>query len=600
MYNTTPVPTVPQSPLSPAPCSQPSPLLALVCAALAGSYQSSWLSASVAELARSQGIAPPRLSELKNRLLPSFEQLLQQSRRRGRRARPLDPQTGDRVPEALLAVAADVIREVPIRRRAVQQRLVAAADRLRRESGVLQKTFCQRLGLSPRTFRHWKRQTSTITKVIPLQVPEPAAEKKPRRRNRGRFALEVTLPGVQMMADTTELSLFGVPLQMLALQDPGDRYRHLLDRAQVELEQTALQVAQLVRNTPPGFQLLTDQGTPYRAQAAQQAYDQLELEHQTQKEATPTEKATLERAFRTLKDALRPLITLSNRLATQIPQLAQPTVARPLAQMLVHALLQVYHQSRLHLRHPREGIDRKELDDLLEEQRERAQAHWRSRRLLLEHIHQSYQMPGSKEAFVRAHRSHALEDIQEAERRLRSRACRCQVHACDRYFAGILNHVAEEGRAQRAQQRAEQKKVRQRNREFAKVEASRQQLRAEPRRWLTWALDLLLRGWSATEKQLLFRGKGPGRIDARRAAETIAGLLPHSWKDEVESVWTSWTLQHRDQPADALQAVRFVLDRVMQEIQDGLVPRSTPASAILQSAAREVTYPHPPPPTLRI
>jgi hypothetical protein len=133
--------TVPRLSLSPPALPKPSPLLALVCAAIAGSYQRSWLSAPLAELAREEGIAPPRITELKSRLLQLFEQLLAQSRRRGRRRRPVDPQAEARVPEALLAVAADVIREVPIRRRAVQQRLVAAAERLHRNSGVLQQTF---------------------------------------------------------------------------------------------------------------------------------------------------------------------------------------------------------------------------------------------------------------------------------------------------------------------------------------------------------------------------------------------------------------------------------------------------------------------------
>ena len=40
-----------------------------------------------------------------------------------------------------------------------------------------------------------------------------------------------------------------------------------------------------------------------------------------QKEATPTEKAPLERAWRTIKDALAPLLSLTNRVAARVPQL---------------------------------------------------------------------------------------------------------------------------------------------------------------------------------------------------------------------------------------------------------------------------------------
>jgi len=262
MTQPTPETMPPSSPVSPSPLPKPTPLLALACASILHSYDPSWLRFPLAELCRREEIAPPRVSELKRRLLEPFETLLARSRRRGRRPQPPDPRAEVQVLQALLAVAADVLAQVPLRRRALQDRLVAAAYRLHRDFGLLQNSFCHQLGLSERTFRSWKRRARCRPQVpAPVAVPEPPLPKRHPRR--GRFRLEVTLPGVQTMADTTHLTAFDIPLHLLALQDPGDRHRSLLQAAQVELEESAQKVADLVRgslHSQPGLQFLTDQG----------------------------------------------------------------------------------------------------------------------------------------------------------------------------------------------------------------------------------------------------------------------------------------------------------------------------------------------------
>jgi len=74
----------------------------------------------------------------------------------------------------------------------------------------------------------------------------------------------------------------------------------------------------------PGMQLITDQGTPYLAEAAKQAYDAIGVEHAPQREGSPTEKATVERGFGTIKNALAPLFEVLNRAAAAVPSLQQP------------------------------------------------------------------------------------------------------------------------------------------------------------------------------------------------------------------------------------------------------------------------------------
>jgi len=597
MTTTSALEAVPLGGVSTNPLPKPTPLLALVCAAIVQSYDASWLAFPLAGLCRREGVAPPRVSELKRRLLDPFEQLLARSRRRGRRPQPQDPRAEARVLEALLAVAADVLTAVPIRRRDVQERLLAAAARLHRDFGLLQNAFCQKLGLSERTVRYWKhRARSRPHRPQPLQDLAPAA--RPRDRHRGRFRLEVTLPGVQSMADTTHLTAFGVPLHLLALQDPGDRYRSLLQAAHVELEESAEQVADLVSqalHAQPGLQLITDQGTPYLAAAARDHYDALDLDHRPQEEATPTAKATLERAFRTVKDALRPILDLSNRLAQKIPALARPTLARPVTQLLVDAFLTVYHQARSDTPHPLAGQDPETFADLAQAQRERAHAELRSKRLTLSHIHQSYRFPGSVQSFLRAHRHHALEDIQEAERRLRQKACRCEVHACDRYFAAILQRVAEEGRTRRAADRARRRKERDHQKIVAEIADHDRQRRRSPSRWFTEALDLLQHSWIPAHGRLFLDGHGMPRAGLRGALRALLQELPFTWKDQVDALWQTWASHNPHLPPEALVALRHTVHRIERELEEEHPPPSSPTSAILRAAAPQTTNLHPPP-----
>lgn len=81
--------------------------------------------------------------------------------------------------------------------------------------------------------------------------------------------------------------------------------------------------------------------------------------------------------------------------------------------------------------------------------------------------------------------------------------------------------------------------------------------------------------------------------------EALTGLLPHTWKDQIEVIWKAWSTQHSNRKDEAVAAVRAVLDRVVHEAQSRSSSPPTLASAILQSAAREVPNQHPPPLPLR-
>ncbi|MBI4701799.1 MAG: DDE-type integrase/transposase/recombinase [Deltaproteobacteria bacterium] len=328
----------------PAPEKKPSFLLALVCAAIVAAYDRTWLARPVSAPLGAGAPRPGHLSRLKARLLAAFEQLLLRATRRGRPRKPDPPDDtpATSITGELLALATELLRQsrVPWRRRDLQDRLVAAYDRLRARLTLAQ--FCAALALAPRTFRGWRARPPAPPAAAPAPPPPP----RPRpKRNRGRFALEITAPDTQLGADTSDLRIFGTDLKLVAAQDIGAREQRLFEAFAIDQRESADLIASVVAQAVadrPGLQLITDQGTPYLAQAARQAYEQLGVEHTPQKEATPTEKATVERAFGCLKNALAPLLDLTNRLADLVPALRNPELARAAGSLLCAVFLRVY------------------------------------------------------------------------------------------------------------------------------------------------------------------------------------------------------------------------------------------------------------------
>jgi hypothetical protein len=269
-------------------------MLALVAASLVAAYDPSWLAAPVAVRARQHGVRPDRVSRVKARVLAFVEVLVARASRRGRPAATGRADQGAtarlRAAEALLAVVTSVVARLGVAGRALQDELVAAYERLSSEHGTDLRSFCAALGLPERTFRSWRDRPPRPPAPPPPAVP--AAPRPPRPR-RGRFALEVLPPGVVAAADTSDWELFGVPLKILAVQDPGARGLRTWEAGAVETGEDAQKVVDVVRDAlgeRPGTQLVTDQGTPYLAEAARAAYEELGLEHAPQKEADPLGK----------------------------------------------------------------------------------------------------------------------------------------------------------------------------------------------------------------------------------------------------------------------------------------------------------------------
>ena len=526
---------------------KPSRLVALVCASVVAAYDQRWLAEPLAKRLGPADVTAETLSRLKGRLLPRLELLVSELHRPGRRRRSGAQEASLRAQleatRAKLDLAASVIAERGVRNRDLQDRLVAACEDLTKRLGITIHDFCTSLGISERTFRAWRRRPAEP----PSEPPAPAPKPRPKRpRNEQRFALHLCPPGLQAMADTTQIRAFGVDLHLVGTQDPGLRHKELLGAFEVVGQESAEIVTRVLRDALrdlPGAQALTDQGTPYIARATQKACEALEVEPLPQVEGKPTDKAPLERAWRTIKGALAPLLVLTDQLAAAVPALRSPELARAVVSLLLGVYLRVYSGGRKHLGHPLDGHDPAALADAVADARERARAEERSRKLFLRQMHAEYNLAQdvSCDSFVRAHRRHSLDDIKAAERILRSKACRCQTRRCDRYFAGILRNVAEHGRARRARDRERRADQRRREAEVANFQAHDRRLAEQPQLRLTQALEALTAQWDEEAGCLAFGGKGWARGTLVRALLEMRARAPEVWRYDVDAAARAWS-----------------------------------------------------------
>lgn len=565
---------------SPKPAPKPSRIVALACASVVVAYDRRWLAQPVAALLEPDDVAAETLSRLKGRLLGPLETLVARLHRRGR---PLSsPQTASLQAElaatrAKLELAASIIGERGVRDRVLQERLVAGQARVEDEHGVSLRDFCRSLGVPERTFRAWRTRKPASPPEPPTPRPPP-----PRRppRNEGRFALELCPPDLQAMADTTHVRAFGVDLQLVGAQDPGRRHRELLSAFEVTDQDNADVVTRVLTEALgalPGAQAIVDQGTPYIARATAAACDKLEVDLEPQVEGRPTDKAPLERAWRTLKQALAPLLALTDHIAAAVPALRNPTLARAAMSLLLSVYLRVYTAGRAGLRHPLEHGDPTALADAVARARDNARAELRSRKLFLQKLHAAYNLAQdvSLDDFVRAHRGHHLEDLVTAERTLRDRACRCNVRRCDRYFAGILHNLAERGRARRARERAARDDQRRRDQQAALHEQQDHFLAEHPDVRLAQALDAMTAQWDEQTGRLAFGGAGWARGTMTRALRELRDRGPLVWSYDLDAVIRAWRATTACSPG-AQTAICDILERERAKLLHSPAPSPAP------------------------
>ena len=213
--------------------ASPSPLFALTVLAVLHRLRPQWVAIGVGAAAQAEGINPQRVSRLCSRAQGAWQATLEALARRGRpRIQPT--QDADvALLKALLQVATSLLAQVNLSRPPLRALVVGAWLRLRKpHTQLTQQRFCRALALSPRTLRSWLTAQATAPAAKPTLQSGPAPQTPPgsqkrkaqtRKLRRPRFRFDLTVPGTQLGADTTDLSVFGVGLKLMAAQDIGGR-----------------------------------------------------------------------------------------------------------------------------------------------------------------------------------------------------------------------------------------------------------------------------------------------------------------------------------------------------------------------------------------
>jgi hypothetical protein len=560
-------------------------------------FDPSWLARPVAELAREAGIRPERVSRLWRRLLAPLERLLRRASTRGRKKgrRPSKAERRRIRSEALLEVAGELLRRGGPKTRWAQDFVVAARDRLKEEEGISHREFCQALGLSERTVRSWAAR-GVEDPADPEPAP-PAEEKRPR--GVGRFDLSTTLPDLQVVGDTTNLSVFDIPLKVVAFQDPGQRHLTPWESFVVESEENheiVLEALQEAVGDRSGMQVIVDQGTPYMAEAVKQACEELDLLHEPQVEGRATDKATKERQFGVVKQFLGPILGLTGKLAKAVPALRHEELAKAVGRLLLGTYLRVYTAASA-VRETNRPDDPVILEEVATVQRERAVAEHRSTKLLLETIFDRYAFEGSKRNFVRAHRHRALEDIEEAERRFAKQAAREDIKNWAGYFSGILLNVEEERAAARkraaSRRRREAKQRAQREAVKREVATWEKVLEEDPERRLAEGLKQIAAHYLPHRDELFNGGVGHGTQEVRRALGILTKESGAAALDRAEVAWRTF-LKTAENSA-VVPHVRRVFEDLLAAAKSEVPSNDDPTSAILHAGSDRQQNPRPPP-----
>ena len=571
-----------------------------------------WLAIGVAAAAQAEGLNPERVSRLCSRVQASWQAALDALSRRGRPT--TQPTQADELAllRALLGVATTLLSQVNLRRPVFRALVVGAWLRLQTQvSGLTQQRFCESLALPSRTLRFWLATTpapSLSNDQAPLPPAPDTKPRKPRSRpqRRPRFRFDLVVPDTQIGADTTDLSVLGVPLKLVAAQDIGGRDRALFDAVILDERESSQHVADVFAAAiagRAGMQAITDQGTPYLAQATRDALDQMGAEHAPQREGDPLGKSTVERGFGILKTIAAPLLALSNRVATAVPPLRDPELAKPLGHLLVAALLRAYQAGARATRAAiaqRSGLDEDAMTRAAARAREDARADEDSKRLLLKHLHELYHFDLPVSRFISAYRKYPLPVLKEAESKLRQQLHRADIRSLSRYFGAIVRATLDDYRTERtrrhhaAQQDA---KVNGQLNQRATLHKSRA---ADPTAWLREALSGLVSQWLPREQQLLFGGDGAALGWMRGALIKLLVLHGHQGTTDIAMGFMdecARTYQDR-LGQNGTEAIRTLLQRELSALP-GTPPvcpgASNPPPAILWNTGRTKRPPAPNP-----
>lgn len=537
-------------------------ILVLVAALIIASYYPEWLAKPVKDLIPpGSGIRPDTLSKLKARVMGAFRTAIELATKPGRKPSEPAPEVSSALDDECARIKQVFVEKMKGKKRQAQDYLVEAFARLVARTPITQKLFCEKLGVPDRDFRYWKKRV--LEPATPSAPPEPKPEPQPC--GQGRFDLEQTLPGIQQMADTTELEVAGTRLKIVAVQDPGNRHRKLWSSYHVDVTENCGIVAEQISKAPDGTQTIHDRGTPFVAEQTRDTLDEKGCEPAPCKEFAATEKSTIERSNRTVKEAIAPLVAFFESLVGAVPALDCPALIATFVQLSLDLFHHGFNLGHRDIPHPLEARDREVLECIAEHQLEKARDGQHSRLSNLERIHAAYGMASGTRAFIKAHRNHALADIIEAEQRLVDAILAgTLIHQMHAYFASILARVATPRIEQRRLERNRRDKLARERESQRKQDAWRDHLECHPVEMLRFGLDIVAQQWR--DDHFLFGNVILCLADVESAIASMATSSPLSFHVDLIVEAKRWYLEH-DGNKPPLEIVLETIDKLIEDLR---------------------------------
>lgn len=352
---------------------------------------------------------------------------------------------------------------------------------------------------------------------------------------RGRDAPgQIPLRALALM-DTTDVHCFGFTFKLISFMEAHSReiFAHeLCDRDKAEAVAAVLEQGQ--DNSGGVVALRIDRGTPYLAQMNIESAAAQGIEIRVARAYQPTDKAVIERSFRGIKDALRPVfecVNLREQAAGSLPERRE--LARRIASAVIAGYLRWGYpyipQPHIDGRSPRErtddapAADRDVIREILDERVE----HHEHAKTVARELHAAYGFKWSMKRWLKAVRSFTAEDLREAARRfdrvLLSRCFNCDSRRCPPYLLAVLRDVAETRRAAERIKRDFEKQQRQRRNEQEAIrkqqDDERRMLEEQPAQVASRAIDLAV---------LAMRNSGFGLSVAERMLDQALERIAHN------------------------------------------------------------------------
>jgi len=270
------------------------------------------------------------------------------------------------------------------------------------------------------------------------------------------------------LMDTSDISCFGFPFKLIPFMEAHSRsiFAHqLCDReSAARVEQVLTEGAARAGGV---LGLRVDRGTPYMAHLIAESAKDQGIDMRVARAHTATDKATIERFFLTIKEALNDVFSCLDLCSGPGDCAWRKNTARTLASAIIAGYLRWGYpyipQPHIDGRAPAERLSDVPPagPDRISEILDRRARHHEHARTVAGELHEHYGFRWSMKRWLRAAKGYRAEDLRAAARRfdriLLQHCFQCDTRRNPLYLLAIIRNIAEPRRAQQRCEKREQR-----------------------------------------------------------------------------------------------------------------------------------------------